>query len=155
MLDIIIIAVGKMKDKNYAAAAAEYVKRLSPYARLKIEELKAEPFTTEADKLKAKNKEQEKLLSLLNNYPQSTVWLLNERGEEFTSTALAKECQEISGQLVLVIGGTLGFGEKLLGGNYRKFALSRLTLPHELARVVLLEQLYRAVCIIKGKSYHY
>lgn len=154
MLSLTIIALGKLKEKHYQAAVAEYLKRLAPYAKIKVEELKVEPFT-ESNKAKAKEVEGGRLLAFLERYEPSQVVLLDERGQEFTSHGLADFLDKASGGLVFVIGGTQGFSASVLEKYQHKLALSRLTLPHELARVVLAEQLYRAVTILKGKDYHY
>lgn len=157
MFDILIIAIGKVKEKFYRDAFDEYLKRLSPYARIKVEELKAEPFKNESDKLKSKQAEGERLLKLLAAQKEAAVFILDERGREFISTDFAKSLsKQQNKKLVFVIGGTLGLSDEVLNRpDFQFLSLSKMTLPHELARVVLAEQLYRAVCINKDKSYHY
>lgn len=153
MLDITLVAVGKIKDKNYAALASEYLKRLKPYARLKIIETEALSFT-EQTKTKAKDFEGEKLENILDKQKDTgLVYLLAERGQLFDSPSLANWFQK-KGKLTLVLGGTLGFSDKLYQ-KYPSLSLSALTFPHELARVILFEQLYRAATILQNKNYHY
>jgi 23S rRNA (pseudouridine1915-N3)-methyltransferase len=152
MLNITIIAIGKVKEAYWKEAVLEYQKRLQPYTRLKIEELKAEPFS-DSTKEKAKKTESENIELYLGKKKNSEVYLLSEHGELFDSPTFAKK-MESSQEIVLVIAGTQGF-TKDLAAKYPKISLSPLTFPHELARVVLLEQLYRATTIINKKDYHY
>lgn len=153
MLKITIIAFGKIKQAEYRSLYNEYLKRLSPYAKVETIELEPESFNP-GDEERAKKKEAEKLLDYIYRHKIGTVILCDERGREFTSHEFAKELENL-GQVVLVIGGSLGFGESVREMHKVKVALSKMTMPHELARVVLAEQLYRAVTIIKGKTYHY
>ncbi len=152
MLDITLLAIGKIKDKSYSTLAAEYLKRLRPYARFKIIELDAQPFS-EKLKDRAKEFEGEKIENFLNKNKEAITYLLAERGESFTSVALAKWLEKKT-PLVLVLGGALGFSDSLYK-KYPALSLSPLTFPHELARVVLLEQVYRAATILQQKNYHY
>jgi 23S rRNA (pseudouridine1915-N3)-methyltransferase len=152
MLNITIITIGKVKEAYWKEAILEYQKRLQPYARLKIEELKAEPFS-ESTKEKAKKTESDNIELYLNKKKTAEIYLLSEHGELFDSPAFAKK-MESNQEIVLVIAGTQGFTKDLVN-KYPKISLSPLTFPHELARVVLLEQLYRAATIINKKDYHY
>lgn len=152
MLNITIIAVGKVKETFWQEAISEYQKRLRPYARLKIEELKAEAFS-DSTREKAKKVESDNIRSYLNKKKDAQIYLLSEHGELFDSISFAKKMDN-NQEIVLVIAGTQGFNEDLVA-NYPKISLSPLTFPHELARVILLEQLYRAVTIINNKDYHY
>ena len=152
MLNISIITIGKVKEAYWKEVILEYQKRLQPYARLKIEELKAEPFS-DSTKEKAKKTESDSIQLYLDKKKNAEIYLLSEHGELFDSPAFAKKME--SGQeIVLVIAGTQGFTKDLMA-KYPKISLSPLTFPHELARVVLLEQLYRAATIINNKDYHY
>ncbi len=156
MLDIVIISIGKMKDKNYSSAAGEYLKRLSPYAKIKLEELPAESFKTKGDKLKAKKIGGDRILSALNKYNEAEVFILDENGGELGSRDFAERIKlGETKKLVFVIGGTAGLSADVLNRSDFKFALSKMTVPHELAKVLLLEQIYRGVCINTGKQYHY
>lgn len=155
MLDIKIIAVGKLKYKPWQEAADEYIKRLKPYARIKTVELKAESFSDADDINKIKNIEAEKILNELSKTPNAQIYLLTEVGKQLASVDLAKNFSKITGQIVFVIGGTLGLSRELLDSKYIKLSLSPLTFTHELARVILLEQIYRVVAILQGKAYHY
>lgn len=156
MLDITIIAIGKLKEKYFQAAFSEYAKRLRPYARLKIVELPAVPFS-KLNQAKAKEVEGQRIIDFLESKNKETgrpaICLLAERGKSFDSQSLAAWFDK-NQSLILIIGGALGFSPTLYE-KYPQISLSPLTFPHELARVVLLEQLYRATTIINNKEYNY
>jgi len=156
MLDITLIAVGKLKEEYWQEALAEYVQRLKPYVRLRLMELAPAPFSKN-DKDKAKETESGRILDFLDKAATksspASVYLLAERGRSFSSPALAAWLNK-NQSLVLVVGGALGFSDELYR-RYPQISLSPLTFPHELARVVLLEQIYRAAAILNDKSYHY
>jgi 23S rRNA (pseudouridine1915-N3)-methyltransferase len=153
MLEIIIIAIGKIKNEYFSGAIGEYLTRLKPYAAVKILELSPEPFT-ESNRDKAKKAEGERILSALEKYAGEAVLLLHERGREIDSVKLSEKLAATNGKTVFVIAGALGFDEQVLT-KYNQLSLSKMTFPHELARLILLEQIYRATTIIKGKTYHY
>lgn len=153
MLDITIIAVDHVRNNDIAGAIAEYLVRLRPYASVKTEEVRPEAFGP-GTKEKAKKIEGERLLKSLAKYPAESIWLMHEEGQEFTSVALAKKIESAGDRAVFVLGGALGFSEEILN-KYKQFSLSRLTFPHELARLVLIEQVYRVATINRGKEYHY
>ena len=156
MLNLTIISFGKIKEVAYQKMIDEYFKRLKPLARLKFIELEAVSFS-------AKNQEAVKRLEgeRLNNYLEkylshnsgAIVYLLAERGKKFNSLAFAHWLNKEQ-PLVLVIGGALGFSAEVYN-SYPALSLSDLTYPHELARLILLEQIYRAATILTNKSYHY
>ncbi|MEI8361005.1 MAG: 23S rRNA (pseudouridine(1915)-N(3))-methyltransferase RlmH [bacterium] len=148
-----VIAFGKLRTKEYKTLYDEYMKRLSPYAKVETIELEPESFNP-GEEERAKKREAEKLLDYIYRHKLGTVILCDEKGKEFTSHEFSQELEN-QGSVVLVIGGSLGFGESVREMHKVKLALSKMTMPHELARVVLAEQLYRAVTIIKGKTYHY
>jgi len=153
MWDITILAVGKLKEKHWQAASAEYLKRLKPYAKITVEELRAEPFSA-ATREKSKKVEASRIEDYLKKRPGSLVMLLAESGRRTDSYIFAETLKNVNQPLILVIGGALGFKEELFE-TYPKISLSKLTFPHELARVILLEQLYRAAAILNNKTYHY
>ena len=152
MLNITIIAVGKIKEAFLNEVALSYIKRIKPYGRLKIEEVKAEAFSV-AYKDKTKKIEGEKIQSILDRKSEAQIYLMAEHGTLFNSQEFAVKLNSTQ-EIVLVIAGSLGFAQEL-ENKYPKISLSPLTFPHELARVVLLEQIYRAATIINKKEYHY
>ena len=137
--------IGKTKDPAIQALTAEYLKRLSAYAQLE-----ALAVGSEAALLK--------LAARTVNRAPSTLVLLDNRGRQFTSEEFARfldEQQSRSPQpLLLAVGPADGFSEQARKGASLLLSLGKMTLPHELARVVLLEQLYRAFTILKGHPYH-
>ncbi len=157
MLDITILAVGKIKKEYFQTGCDEYLKRLSPYARIKMEEVQAEPFDSnvDSDRVKSKQKEGVRILAFLEKFPESYVFLMDEHGQSITSTELAQKVENLNKHIIFVIGGALGFSEEVLKYNAEKISLSMLTFPHEMARMILLEQIYRAITILKNKNYHY
>lgn len=151
MLNITLITIGKIKEAYLNEAALEYLKRIKPYGRLTLHELKAEPFAS-TTKDKAKKLEGERIAAILDRKSEADIYLLSEHGTLFNSPDFAAKINDK--EIVLVIAGSLGF-TKDLETKYPKISLSPLTFPHELARVVLLEQIYRAATIINNKEYHY
>ena len=155
MLDISLLVIGTVKDKAYQSLAAEYDKRLQPYARLKIVELAAASFSskTQAAAREQESRRLQDFLSRKTKDRRTEVFLLAERGQTFSSPDFALWLDSHQ-PLILVIGGALGFSPELYA-RYPQISLSPLTFPHELARVITLEQIYRAAAILHKKSYHY
>lgn len=153
MLDITLITIGKIKNKNLSAISDEYLKRIKPFARLELLELKASAFN-DGTKEKAKKEEALRIEEALEKRASAKIFLLAEEGIELESVAFAKSFEKINGPIVLVIAGALGW-DKNIRDKYQKISLSKLTMPHELARIVLLEQLYRSALILSDKEYHY
>jgi 23S rRNA (pseudouridine1915-N3)-methyltransferase len=153
MFNLRIVALGKAKEH---APIDEYITRLKPYAKVGLLEIPEEPFRDISEKEKIQEKEARKLLKHIPD--GSFVIALHEHGKEYTSEKLAAFLKEKSAQgdvITFLIGGPLGWHESVLQRAHLHLSLSRLTLPHQLARIVLLEQLYRAATIINGKQYHY
>ena len=151
MINITVVAVGNLKEKFSKDAQNEYLKRLSAFCKVKIIE------TKEFNELKnielIKEKEGEEILKHLSGYPI----LLDVKGEEITSEDLAKDIEKLSltnSSITFIIGGSYGVSEKVRENCKQKLSFSKMTFPHNLFRIMLLEQLYRAFTIINGKSYH-
>lgn len=157
MLDITLISVGKLKSRELSALASDYIKRLKPFIKLKIIEVEASAFS-DKNKVAAKNLEGERIMKILEkeeaNPKGATVYLLAERGINFNSSPDLAKWLNKKTPLILVLGGALGFSD-LMYDSYPQISLSTLTFPHELARVICLEQLYRSALIISNKEYHY
>ena len=148
-----VLAVGRDRSGLYAPAAAEYAARLERYVRFELVELPE--ARKHAGTPRAKEEEGASLLARID--PREHVVALDERGKEHTSVELARRVEAWLGagrDVALVIGGSDGLSPEVLERAGEKVALSRLTLAHRLARVVLLEQLYRAMTIIRGEPYH-
>ena len=153
-----ILCVGRMKEKPYREMADEYLKRLSRFGKFEEIEVPDLPENTGSPVLEeqVKTKEGESLLSRIR--PGDRVVALTIPGRKTDSPGLARHLQElrVSGvsRIVFVIGGSLGLGNNLLARADEEMSMSPMTFPHQLARVMLLEQLYRAEKIIAGERYH-
>ena len=159
MTNIHIICVGKLKEPFYAQAVAEYTKRLSPYCRLTVVELPEERLPQDPSQAQidaALRKEAAAIRQKLP--PRARVVALCIEGQLLSSQELAKRLQtwEIgpTNQLCFLIGGSYGLDESLKADSHIRLSMSSMTFPHHLARVMLLEQLYRAFKINEGSAYH-
>jgi 23S rRNA (pseudouridine1915-N3)-methyltransferase len=152
-----IVCMGKTREPFIQEGIAKYLRYLKPYADAEIKELKEEKIGDLRDAPVIRKKEAEKIFKALG--AGSVVIALDERGREFTSHEFATFVNNAldSGvrEFAFVIGGAMGLDESVTERAQKVLALSRWTLTHEMARLVLLEQLYRAFTIIKGKTYHY
>ena len=153
MFKITLIAIGKIKNQAIGSLMADYLKRLQPLAKVTMVELPALSFNKDNHD-KIKNEEGEKILAYLAKHDFDEVWLAEETGEIFSSTELSQRLAAI-GHVAVVIGGALGLSAKVKKAVARHWSLSKLTLPHEIARLIIVEQVYRAVTLDKGMSYHY
>jgi 23S rRNA (pseudouridine1915-N3)-methyltransferase len=152
-----IICMGKTREHFIQEGIQKYLRYLTPYAGIEMLELKEEKIKDLKDAPLVRKKEAEKIFRSL---PAGTfLATMDERGEEFTSHEFAAFLNAImeSGirEVVFVIGGAMGLDEQVAVRANKVIAMSRWTLTHEMARLVLLEQIYRAFTIIKGKTYHH
>ncbi len=148
-----MLAVGRDRSGLYAPAVEEYAKRLARY--LKFELVEVPEARKRAGTPQAKDEEGETLLARLGE--RERVVLLDERGDEETSAAFARRVEKwlARGQdVALVVGGSDGLADAVRARADETLALSRMTLAHRLARLVLVEQLYRAMTILRGEPYH-
>ena len=157
-MSTIILSVGKLKEKPYREMADEYLKRLSRFGKYEEIELPDLPEGGGSAALEeqVKTKEGEAILSRIKTGDH--VIALTIPGKQTDSPALAKHLQELrangAGRIVFVIGGSLGLGKNVLERADEELSMSRMTFPHQLARVMLLEQLYRSEMILSGGRYH-
>ena len=158
-MNIAVISVGKLKEKPYRQMADEYLKRLSrfgKYEEIELPDLPEREGASPAEEEKIKLREGEAILQRIR--PGDRVIALTIPGKQRSSPELAAEIQEAknrgTGRLVFLIGGSLGLGENVLARADGEMSMSRMTFPHQLARVMLLEQLYRAEKINAGERYH-
>ena len=158
MLTINIICTGKIKEKFFRDAVDEYSKRLSKYCKLNILELPDEKIP---DKLNSsiseeiKNKECKNVLEHIKK--DSYIICLDLKGKQLSSEEFSKNIENISMQssnITVIIGGSLGINEKLLNISNQKICFSKMTFPHQLIRIFLLEQIFRAFKISNGETYH-
>lgn len=139
-----VIAVGRLKERRIAALVEEYAQRIRPLA----------PFETAELRDEGPDREAEAMLRRLGSAAGHTlVVALDERGEELTSRGLA-DLLGRHGSIDFLIGGPDGLGAAARARAARTVRLSALTLPHELARLLLVEQIYRGLTILKGHAYH-
>lgn len=159
MVNVTLICVGKLKEKFYIDAAAEYQKRLGAFCRLALVELPEEklpPNPSQALIDAALEREAHAIRAKLP--PNSRTVALCVEGQMLSSEELAKRLQAWesgpTNKLVFLIGGSFGLDEKLKSEAWVKLSMSPMTFPHHLARVMLLEQVYRAFQINAGGPYH-
>lgn len=159
MLSVKLICVGRMKEKFYAEAFGEYMKRLQPYCKLQLTEapeqrLSESPSPKELEK--ALDREAEDILATIPG--DSYVAALCIEGRELSSEALAELVFKVEGsgrpRMCFIIGGSYGLSPRVKARADLKLSMSPMTFPHHLARVMLAEQLYRSFKIIEGSRYH-
>lgn len=151
---ITVAAVGRLREAHWQAAQADYVKRLSHYTDFRLTEVKDAVGKSLPDSV-AMAREAEQLLAAVPR--GARLLLMDAGGRQMTSLELAGYLQtqlEVHGKLAFLIGGSAGFDAAIIDAADDRLALSRLTFPHEMARVILLEQLYRAFTILRGEPYH-
>ena len=156
IMKIKIIALGKIKEKFLKEGIEEFLKRLTPYAPVEIVELNPVEIKDENLVQKALDEEGEKILS--NIKPDSYVITLEIKGKQFSSEEFADKINDIinSGisELVFVIGSSCGISARLSACADFKLSISKMTFLHQLTRLLLIEQIYRAFKIMKNETYH-
>lgn len=156
MLGVEIICVGKLKEKFFSAAADEYAKRLSAYCKLTITELPETAAKNEAEVLRALSIEGERILSKIGS--GAYIIAMCVEGKGLSSEELSRKISDlkVSGKskLVIIIGGSNGIDERVKEKADLRLSMSKMTFPHHLARVMVLEQVYRAFKIEEGSDYH-
>ena len=154
---LVAICMGKTRERFVQEGIAKYLRYLKPYTGVEIKELREEKIQDLRAAPLVRKREAEKIFKAAS--PGAYLAALDERGHEFTSHEFAHYLNGLieSGvrEMAFVVGGAMGLDESVAERANKVIALSRWTLTHEMARLVLLEQLYRAFTIIKGKTYHY
>ena len=151
MVNINIVCVGNLKEKYWAQACAEYAKRLSRFCKLNVIEVAEENKFEDIDKILSR--EGENILKKVSG----EVVLLAIEGQAMSSENLSSFIEKkmlVSGEITFIIGGSYGVSEEVKKIAKTQISFGKITLPHNLARVVLLEQLYRAFMISAGSAYH-
>ena len=158
-MNITIVAVGKLKEKYLQQGIQEYMKRLSTYAKVQIVEVpdeKAPETLSDKEAERVKAREGERILAKIS--PEAYVITLEINGKMLTSEQLAEKMDELAlygkSKFVFVIGGSLGLSEAVMKRSNFALSFSKMTFPHQLMRLVLLEQVYRAWRINRGEPYH-
>ena len=158
-MKITLIVVGKIKEKYFTDAVKEYAKRLTRYCKLEIVELEDEKTpdrASEAEEVQIKKKEGERILKAVKDGTYTIALAIE--GKKMTSEQFAKKIETLGiqgkSQINFVIGGSLGLDERVLKNAEEKISFSDMTFPHQLMRVILLEQIYRGYRIIYNEPYH-
>ncbi|WP_010648851.1 23S rRNA (pseudouridine(1915)-N(3))-methyltransferase RlmH [Oceanobacillus massiliensis] len=156
---ITIVSVGKLKEKYLKQGIQEYMKRLTAYAKVDIIEVadeKAPENMSEAEMQEVKRKEGERILSHI--HPDTYVITLEINGKMLSSEQLAAKMDELAtygkSKIAFVIGGSLGISEAVQKRSDLALSFSKMTFPHQVMRLILLEQVYRGFRIIRGEPYH-
>ena len=157
-MQLTVITVGTLKEKYLKEATAEYKKRLSSYAKCEEIEIKEERIANEDDNTeiyRALDSEAERILAAI---PKGAFKVaLCVEGTQYTSEGLAelvRSAEDTSGKLCLIIGSSHGLSDKVKRACDVRLSVSKMTFPHQLMRVVLLEAMYRSFTILSGKRYH-
>lgn len=159
MIKVNIIAVGKLKEKYLKDACGEYLKRLSAYSKVNITEINEErcsdnPSENEIEQVKSKEGER-----IIAKIPKGSYIIpMCIEGTEMSSEEFSAKLEKISlygfGDVTFIIGGSFGLSDKVKSLGKIRLSFGKLTLPHQLMRVVLLEQIYRAFSISNNSKYH-
>lgn len=156
-MKISVITIGKTADSNIGAAIERYKDRISHYIPFEYKQLPDIRRTRGMSEHRQKQLEGEMVMSRIA--PGDRVVLLDERGKEVTSRQFAATINDalinLPGNLVYVIGGPYGFSKAMYDRANSMLALSRMTFPHEMARLFFIEQIYRACTILRGEPYHH
>lgn len=152
-----VIAVSKIKEKYILEGIKEFQKRLSAYTKVIIKEVDAQKIKPSLTLEQIKDLEADKILNLISN--NSYIIALDETGKQFTSVQLAKHIENNilntgESDVTIIIGGANGLSDKIRTKANLSLSLSKLTFPHQLVRLFLVEQLYRAYKIINNEPYH-
>jgi 23S rRNA (pseudouridine1915-N3)-methyltransferase len=154
MQRLTLLCIGSLKFPWAKTACEEYVGRLKHSLKFEIVEL---PASKARESERQREEESERIIQALEKR-EGIVWVLDERGKEMTSESFSKELQMVKDRgdaVTFVLGGAYGLNDAVRKRANRLLRLSAMTLPHELCRVVFLEQLYRAMEIQKGSGYHH
>jgi 23S rRNA (pseudouridine1915-N3)-methyltransferase len=155
-LKIKIIALGKIKEKYLQEGVDEFLKRLTPYAQVSVVEVPPVQIKDENLTQKALSEEGEKILAVIK--PTDYLITMEIQGTQFSSESFAEKLNELTNsgvqEVVFVIGSSCGIGKNVSERANLKMSMSKMTFLHEFARLILVEQIYRAFKIIKGEKYH-
>ncbi len=155
-MKIKIIAPGRIKEKFLKDGIDEFLKRLTPYAAVEVTEITPVEIKDVHLIERALDEEGEKILSLIK--PQSYVITMEISGKQFSSEEFAREIEDLTNEgqseIIFVIGSSCGISKKVSARANLKMSMSKMTFLHQFARLILIEQIYRAFKIIKGETYH-
>ena len=153
VMDVLLLCIGRLKSPWVATGCAMYLQRLS--SRCRLREI---PASRERDNSRQREDESKRILDAADRERGSVLWVLDERGEGLSSRYFAQAIEKFSDRgtsLVVLLGGAYGFTDTVRARAQKVLQLSAMTLPHELCRLLFLEQLYRAQEILRGGHYHH
>lgn len=155
-MNIKVIAVGKIKEQGFKLLVDEYTKRLSPYCSFSVVEIPAQSIKDDSLAEKYMQEEADKILAVLK--PNSFIITMEIEGKNLSSEDFAQKINDISkegvNEICFIIGGANGIAQSLRAKSNFKLSFSKMTFPHQLARVMLIEQIYRAMKILAKEPYH-
>ncbi|MCL4439014.1 MAG: 23S rRNA (pseudouridine(1915)-N(3))-methyltransferase RlmH [Firmicutes bacterium] len=158
-MKISILAVGKLKEKYLSEGIKEYLKRMTPYAKLDITEVPDEPWPENASPAiedQVRQREAERLMKKLR--PGTFLIVLDPRGKMYSSEEMADKLQELAlngrSDVTFIIGGSAGLAPSVVERADLLLSISKLIFPHQLVRLLLMEQIYRWFKILKNEPYH-
>lgn len=159
MIKVTVIAVGKLKEKYLRDACAEYLKRLGVYAKVNVVEVNEERCSDNPSGTEIENVKQKEGQRIVAKIPKgSFVVPMCIEGTQYSSEDFAKKIEATAvagdGDITFIIGGSFGLSDEVKSLGKLKLSFGKLTLPHQLMRVVLLEQIYRAFSILNNSKYH-
>jgi len=158
-MNIQVICVGRLKEEYWTEALSEYRKRLGKYCSLSIEEVKEERLPDNAKSVQEETVKEEEGKRILERIRTSSyVIALDIRGTELSSEAMAEKindlCIKSRSDITFIIGGSLGLSKDVLSKSDFRLSFSKMTFPHQMMRIILLEQLYRSFKINRNEIYH-
>lgn len=155
-MKLLLLTVGKTDSAALQSQIDTFGKRLKRYVPFQMECLTDLKFSAKTEPSQIRQKQGKQILEFLK--PQDVVWLLDEKGREFTSRGFAGYLQKAMNagpkRLVLLIGGAYGFSPEVRARSSASISLSRMTFNHQIVRLMAVEQLYRGYAILKGDPYH-
>ncbi len=159
MQNITLICIGRLKESYLRDAVGEYIKRLSGLCKLNLIELPAEKLSDNPSQKEIENALESEGKKILEKIPKGAyVYTMCIEGKQKTSEELSAETDNLAvrgySNIVFIIGGSFGISEKVKAASDFRLSMSKMTFPHQLARVMLLEQIYRATQISIGTKYH-
>ncbi len=158
-MKVTIVSVGKIKEKFYKNAVAEYEKRMSAYAKLEmitLKDEKAPQSLSEKEQAQVKQIEGDRIIAVLKD--DAVVVVLDRCGKNMDSVEFSKWIENLAirgkSHIIFVIGGSLGLSDEVISKADMVLSFSKMTFPHQLMKVILMEQIYRGFKIAKGEAYH-
>ena len=158
MIGVTVIAIGNLKEEYWRSAAAEYEKRLSAFCRFNMIQLKEERLPEQPIEKEIRNALEKEAVKILAETPTKAYRVaMCVEGKQLASEELADKLKKISeshGEICFIIGSSFGLADSVKNACQMRLSVSKLTFPHQLLRVILLETVYRSFNILKGTKYH-